>query len=114
VLLGIHTVKEADTKQMIMVYTDSFGSNFPNSEVLVEDYYINGVLQEGFSRATPFALEFGPGDFEVFLKATEENQEVTAVYMRHKDNAWYSGGLKGRGYQIRFQMTDSTGHVSLR
>ena len=48
VLLGIHTAKNADQKQMIMVYTEASGEDFPNPEVQVEDYYINGVQQEGY------------------------------------------------------------------
>lgn len=121
-VLSITPQEQADTKRMIMVYAENdrpadFNKITRQSskkiEVTIEDYYVDGVLQEASTKPLPFVLEVPSVDFELNLGAVDPSNRFTAVYMRRLDDTWLNGGLTGRGNRIRFVLSDSTGRVGI-
>ena len=117
--LSITPPDQADAKRMIMVYAENDRPDFNTMarqapkkiEVTIEEYYVDGVLQEASTKPLPFVLEVPSVDFELNLGAVDPSNRFTAVYMRRLDDTWLNGGLTGRGNRIRFVLSDSTGRV---
>lgn len=104
--------EQDDRERMIMVYAEPSGAHdFPQTDVRIENYFLDGVLQEGFTKTTPFALEIDSHNFDLNLETAGDLYEITAEYMLRQGETWVYAGLTGRGHRIQFEVSDSKSKV---
>ena len=89
-------------------------SNQPDEQlnVRIDNFVVEGVLQEEVEMVTPFTLPVQSKEFKVTLSLIDGEATFTATLMRKNNEKWVPDGLKGIGRLIYFTHTNNSGSVS--